>query len=131
MFNYVPIKHKQMSFVSNGGKFKLYTVLNGLIFSCKASSQIIYIFTILSLFNVISRLSFDRQLMLLCHTKRLLQQAQQAYLEDLSSWTIATHLDLVIQSSYWIYCSKNVNSKGTTKRIAPGCWCSAFYIVYS
>jgi hypothetical protein len=32
MFNYVPIKHKQMSFVSNGGKFKLYTVLNGLIF---------------------------------------------------------------------------------------------------
>jgi hypothetical protein len=31
MFNYVPIKHKQMSFVSNGGKFKLYTVLNGLI----------------------------------------------------------------------------------------------------
>jgi hypothetical protein len=32
MFNYVPIKHKQMSFVSNSGKFKLYTVLNGLIF---------------------------------------------------------------------------------------------------
>jgi hypothetical protein len=29
MFNYVPIKHKHMSFVSNGGKFKLYTVLNG------------------------------------------------------------------------------------------------------
>jgi hypothetical protein len=29
MFNYVLIKHKQMSFVSNGGKFKLYTVLNG------------------------------------------------------------------------------------------------------
>jgi hypothetical protein len=27
MFNYVPIKHKQMSFVSNSGKFKLYTVL--------------------------------------------------------------------------------------------------------
>jgi hypothetical protein len=26
MFNYVTIKHKQMSFVSNGGKFKLYTV---------------------------------------------------------------------------------------------------------
>jgi hypothetical protein len=25
MFNYVPIKHKQMSFVSNGAKFKLYT----------------------------------------------------------------------------------------------------------
>jgi hypothetical protein len=32
MFNYVAIKHKQMSFVSNGGKFKLYTVLDGLIF---------------------------------------------------------------------------------------------------
>jgi hypothetical protein len=31
MFNYVPIKHKLMSFESNGGKFKLYTVLNGLI----------------------------------------------------------------------------------------------------
>jgi hypothetical protein len=30
---YVPIKHKQMSFVSNGGKFKLYTVLNGLLLS--------------------------------------------------------------------------------------------------
>jgi hypothetical protein len=33
MFNHVPIKHKQMSFVSNGGKFKLYTVPNGLLFS--------------------------------------------------------------------------------------------------
>jgi hypothetical protein len=33
MFNHVPIKHKQMSFLSNGGKFKLYTVLNGLPFS--------------------------------------------------------------------------------------------------
>jgi hypothetical protein len=33
MFNYIPIKHKQMSFVSNGGKFKLYTVPNGLPFS--------------------------------------------------------------------------------------------------
>jgi hypothetical protein len=32
MLNYVSIKHKQMSFVSNGGKFKLYTVQNGLIF---------------------------------------------------------------------------------------------------
>lgn len=34
MFNYdVPIKHKQMKLVSNGGKFKLYTVRNGLLFS--------------------------------------------------------------------------------------------------
>jgi hypothetical protein len=33
MLNYVPIKHKQMSFVSNGGKFNLYTVSNGLLFS--------------------------------------------------------------------------------------------------
>jgi hypothetical protein len=32
MFNYVPIKDKQISFVSNGGKFKLHTVLNVLIF---------------------------------------------------------------------------------------------------
>jgi hypothetical protein len=32
MLNYLPIKHKQMSLVSNGGKFKLYTVINGLIF---------------------------------------------------------------------------------------------------
>jgi hypothetical protein len=31
MFNYV--KYKQMSFVSNCGKFKLYTVPNGLLFS--------------------------------------------------------------------------------------------------
>jgi hypothetical protein len=29
---HVPIKHKQMSLVSNGGKFKLYTVPNGLFF---------------------------------------------------------------------------------------------------
>jgi hypothetical protein len=29
---YVAIKHKQMSFMSNGGKFKLYSVLNGLLF---------------------------------------------------------------------------------------------------
>jgi hypothetical protein len=36
MFNYVPIKHKQMSFVLNGGKFKLYTVLNGLIFPTRS-----------------------------------------------------------------------------------------------
>jgi hypothetical protein len=28
----VPIKRKQMSFLSNGGKFKLYTLLNVLIF---------------------------------------------------------------------------------------------------
>jgi hypothetical protein len=40
MFNYVPIKHKQMSFVSNGGKFKLYTVLNGLIFPTPTQSRI-------------------------------------------------------------------------------------------
>jgi hypothetical protein len=39
MFNYVPIKHKQMSFVSNG-KFKLYTVLNGLIFRTPTQPRI-------------------------------------------------------------------------------------------
>jgi hypothetical protein len=32
MFIYVPIKHEQMSLVSNGGKFKRYTVPNGLLF---------------------------------------------------------------------------------------------------
>jgi hypothetical protein len=32
-FNYVPIKYKQMSFMSNGGKFKLYTVSNDLLSS--------------------------------------------------------------------------------------------------
>jgi hypothetical protein len=32
IFNHVPIKHKQMSFVSNGGKFKFYTVPIGLFF---------------------------------------------------------------------------------------------------
>jgi hypothetical protein len=50
--HYVPIKHKQMSFVSNGGKFKLYTVLNGLIFptptqlriSFERAIYLIYIF---------------------------------------------------------------------------------------
>jgi hypothetical protein len=40
MFNYVPIKHKQMSFVSNGGKFKLYIVLNGLIFPTPTQPRI-------------------------------------------------------------------------------------------
>jgi hypothetical protein len=40
MFVYVPIKHKQMSFVTNGGKFKLYTVLNGLIFPTPTQSRI-------------------------------------------------------------------------------------------
>jgi hypothetical protein len=40
MFNYVPIKYKQMSFVSNGGKFKLCTVLNGLLFSTPTQSRI-------------------------------------------------------------------------------------------
>jgi hypothetical protein len=40
MFNYVTIKHKQMSFVSNGGKFKLYTVLNGLIFPTPTQPRI-------------------------------------------------------------------------------------------
>jgi hypothetical protein len=40
MFNYVPIKHKQMSFLSNGGKFKLYTVLNALIFPTAAQPRI-------------------------------------------------------------------------------------------
>jgi hypothetical protein len=33
IFNDVPIKHKHMSFVSNGGKFRLYIVPNGLFFS--------------------------------------------------------------------------------------------------
>jgi hypothetical protein len=40
MFKYVAIKHKQMSFVSNGGKFKLYTVLNGLIFPTPTQPRI-------------------------------------------------------------------------------------------
>jgi hypothetical protein len=40
MFNYVAIKHKQMSLVSNSGKFKLYTVLNGLIFPTPTQPRI-------------------------------------------------------------------------------------------
>jgi hypothetical protein len=40
MINYVPIKHKQMSFVSNGGKFKLYAVLNDLIFPTPTQPRI-------------------------------------------------------------------------------------------
>jgi hypothetical protein len=39
LFN-VPIKQKQMSFVSNGGKFKFYTVLNGLIFPTPTQPRI-------------------------------------------------------------------------------------------
>jgi hypothetical protein len=40
MSNYVPIKHKQMSFVSKGGKFKIYTVLNRLIFPTPTQPRI-------------------------------------------------------------------------------------------
>jgi hypothetical protein len=40
MLNYVPVKHKQMSFVSNGGKLKVYTVLNGLIFPTPTQPRI-------------------------------------------------------------------------------------------
>jgi hypothetical protein len=49
MFNYVAIKHKQMSFVSNGGKFKLYTVIDGLIFPTPTQPRISFeraIFTV-------------------------------------------------------------------------------------
>jgi hypothetical protein len=38
--NHVPIKHKQMSFVLNGGKFKLDTVPNGLLFQRLCSAQV-------------------------------------------------------------------------------------------
>jgi hypothetical protein len=38
--NYVPIKHKQMSFVSNGGKLKLYTLPNGFLFFNPYSAQV-------------------------------------------------------------------------------------------
>jgi hypothetical protein len=44
MCNYVPIKHKEMSFVSNGGKFKLYTVLNGLLFPTPIQPRIFILF---------------------------------------------------------------------------------------
>jgi hypothetical protein len=40
MFNHVPIKHKQMSFMSNSGKFKFYTVLSGLIFPTPTQPRI-------------------------------------------------------------------------------------------
>jgi hypothetical protein len=39
---HVPVKHKQMSFVSNGGKFKLYTVLNNLLFSTPTQPRILF-----------------------------------------------------------------------------------------
>jgi hypothetical protein len=48
MFNYVAIKHKQMSFVSNGGKFKLYTVLDGLIFPKPTQPRISFEHAIIS-----------------------------------------------------------------------------------
>jgi hypothetical protein len=41
MFNHEPIEYKQMSFVANGGKFKLYTVQNGLL-SCERMIVIIF-----------------------------------------------------------------------------------------
>jgi hypothetical protein len=54
MFNYVPIKHKQISFVSDGGKFKLYTVLNGLIFPTPTQPRISFeraIFSFIDMYN--------------------------------------------------------------------------------
>jgi hypothetical protein len=39
MFNYMSIKHKEMSFESNGGKSKLYTVPNGLLFSTPTQTR--------------------------------------------------------------------------------------------
>jgi hypothetical protein len=50
MFNYVPIKHKQISLVSNGGKFKLYTVLNDLIFPTPTQPRISFEHAIVILF---------------------------------------------------------------------------------
>jgi hypothetical protein len=51
MFNYVPIKYKEMSFVSNGGKFKLYTVLTGLIFP---TQDFIYNYTVTA-FSILTK----------------------------------------------------------------------------
>jgi hypothetical protein len=45
MFNYVPMVNINLSFVSNGGKFKLYTVLNGLLFLTRDNTNIIEINT--------------------------------------------------------------------------------------
>jgi hypothetical protein len=42
IFINVLIKHKQMSFMSNGGKFKLYTVLNGLVFPTPTQPKILF-----------------------------------------------------------------------------------------
>jgi hypothetical protein len=63
MFNYVPIKHKQMSFVSNGGKFKLYTVLNGLIFPMPTHARISFERTV-TITEFGQSLSFNIQLTL-------------------------------------------------------------------
>jgi hypothetical protein len=40
IFNYVPIEHKPMAIVPNGGKFKFYTVLNGLLFPTPTQPRI-------------------------------------------------------------------------------------------
>jgi hypothetical protein len=42
MFNHVPIKHKQKSFMSKGGKFKLYPVPNGLLFSTPTQRRFLF-----------------------------------------------------------------------------------------
>jgi hypothetical protein len=60
MFNCVSIKRKQMSFVSNGGKFKLYTVLNGLLFSTPTQPRISFERAILlSTCTVLSKVTAD------------------------------------------------------------------------
>jgi hypothetical protein len=53
---------KQMSFVSNGGKFKFYTVLNGLLFPTPTQSRISFervMYRILEWFDAHRKNSFN------------------------------------------------------------------------
>jgi hypothetical protein len=61
MFNCVAIKHKQMSFVSNGGKFKHYTVLDGLIFPTPTQPRISFERAIYCVIRIKSGTFFDEQ----------------------------------------------------------------------
>jgi hypothetical protein len=68
VFDYLSMKHKQMLFVSNGGKFKLYTVPNGLVFSMATQPRFSF-----SMLPLESRLRMHHS----CKTIRFKQLADQ------------------------------------------------------
>jgi hypothetical protein len=96
MFNYVPIKHKQMSFLSNGGKFKFYTVLNGLIFPTPTQLRILFERAILliNLFVVVIFLWFYVKETILSYLIKIMYVIKSKYLCVFHSKVCSKFFDL-------------------------------------